>query len=370
VASIVKRNTTRGWRYDVRYRTPEGSVRTKTFITRKDALRSSHAIEADKARGSFVDPRRGRVTVSEYAADWLRTRPALGRRTRETYETQLRLHVLPQLGAVSLARLTPQGVRKWHAELSVRLGPNMVSKCYRLLRSILATAVSDELIVRNPCRIEGAGVERSSERPTASVSQVWALADAAPQRYRSFILLAGFCGLRIGELLGLQRRHVNLLHGELRIEQQEQQLRTGELILTPPKSRAGERTISLPPVLVPELERHLAVFSAGEPNARVFTGDKGGPLRRHVWQKVWSRCRHDVGLPDGFRFHDLRHTANTLAAMTGASTRELMHRMGHSSHEAALRYQHATRDRDVAVASALGELVTIEPAKRDRKRLA
>ena len=63
------------------------------------------------------------------------------------------------------------------------------------------------------------------------------------------------------------------------------------------------------------------------------------------------------GLPPGFRFHDLRHTANTITAAAGASTRELMHRMGHASPEAALRYQHATRDRDAALAAALGDLV-------------
>ena len=63
------------------------------------------------------------------------------------------------------------------------------------------------------------------------------------------------------------------------------------------------------------------------------------------------------GLPDTFRFHDLRHTANTLTAAAGASTAELMARMGHASHQAALRYQHATKDRDAALARALDGFV-------------
>ena len=67
------------------------------------------------------------------------------------------------------------------------------------------------------------------------------------------------------------------------------------------------------------------------------------------------KAREQAGLPD-FRFHDLRHTGNTLAAATGASTKELMARMGHASMRAALIYQHATADRDAAIAADLSRL--------------
>jgi excisionase family DNA binding protein len=107
-----------------------------------------------------------------------------------------------QLGKVELGKLTPTLVREWRSQLSTNLSPNSVAKCYRLLRTILATAVVDELIVRNPCVIKGAGAERAAERPVATVEQVWALAGATPQRYRCLILLAGFLGFRRGELLG------------------------------------------------------------------------------------------------------------------------------------------------------------------------
>ena len=71
-------------------------------------------------------------------------------------------------------------------------------------------------------------------------------------------------------------------------------------------------------------------------------------------------------LPAGFRFHDLRHTANTLTAATGASTRELMHRMGHASPQAALRYQHATRARDTEIAQSLGALIEAASSRDGR----
>ncbi len=92
--------------------------------------------------------------------------------------------------------------------------------------------------------------------------------------------------------------------------------------------------------------------------ALVFTGAKGAPSRRSNWSVKWrAACRH-VGV-EGLRFHDLRHTCNTLRAATGASTRELMHRMAHSSASAALRYQHATKKRDAVIAAALDRLIWI-----------
>jgi integrase len=347
-------------RYDVRYRLNDGSVRTRTFRTRKAAERFANTVETDKVRGALVDPRAGKVALSEYAIRWIETRPNIRPRTRETYETQLRLHVLPVLGSVELVSLTPRSVREWHAQLSgSNLGPNTVAKCYRLLRTILGTAVADELIVRNPCRIERAGVERSDERPIATVDQVWELAEVVEPRYRCLVLVAGFVGLRLGELLGLQRRHVNLLHAQLVVERQEQQLRGGGLLVGPPKTDAGRRKLTLPPFLVAELERHLAEYSVPGPDGRVFPGEKGGPLRKQVWHPKWRAACRVVGLPETFRFHDLRHTANTLTAAAGASTRELMQRMGHASSAAALRYQHATQDRDALLAAALGDLVTV-----------
>ncbi len=219
-------------------------------------------------------------------------------------------------------------------------------------------AVSDEVILRNPCVVPGAGVEHAPERPVATVADVWAAADAMPDRYRCLVLLFGFVGVRRGEALGLECRHLNLLHGTLTVEQQQQELAGGRLVLTEPKSEAGKRTFALPPFLVKELERHLSRYAAPGPRGRVFVGERGQPVRAKTLYKHWHRARAAAGLHAGFRLHDLRHTAHTLAAGSGATTRELMHRMGHASPAAALRYQHRTQDRDAALARTLGDLFT------------
>jgi integrase len=366
MAHITRRKTAAGEpRYVVKYRAPAGRQREKWFRTLVEARRYATTASADVISGRWVDPRAGRVTLEEYANRWLAQRPMLRPRTCETYEAQLRLHVIPSLGGIELAKLTPAHVREWHSGLIAGgVSPNMAAKCYRLLRTMMGTACADELIVRNPCVVKGAGLEHTAERPVATAAEVWEVADAIVERFRCLVLLAGFVGLRVGELLGLERRHVNLLHGTITVEQQEQQLRGGELILGPPKTEAGVRTLALPPFLARELDTHLAAYAAPGSHGRVFCGERGGPLRRHVLQKHWSYARAKAGLPEGFRMHDLRHTANTLTASSGASLKEQMYRMGHASAEAALRYQHATRDRDVAVAKALDDLATAASPRR------
>jgi integrase len=185
---------------------------------------------------------------------------------------------------------------------------------------------------------------------------VWALADAVPERFRVLVLTAAFAGLRFGELAGLTRDCVDLDADTITVRHALVQRDDGSLAIGPPKSDAGRRTFAIPSALTPELAQHLDRFVAPNDDALVFVGAKGARLRRSNWSKLWTAATTSVGVP-GLRLHDLRHTCNTLTAATGASTRELMHRMGHASVRAALRYQHATRDRDEVIAAALSELI-------------
>lgn len=149
-----------------------------------------------------------------------------------------------------------------------------------------------------------------------------------------------------------------------------QQLRDGRLVFKEPKTAAGRRTVAIPPHVLPRLVDHLDRFTDADPDALVFTGEKGGPVRPHVLQKHWARARLAVGRPD-LHLHDLRHTGNTRAAAAGASTKELMARMGHASGEAALRYQHATEDRDRVIAEALAAMArTASGAAVSQKKFA
>lgn len=198
--------------------------------------------------------------------------------------------------------------------------------------------------------------EHADERPVASVAEVDALAAAMPARWSLLVQLAAWTGLRRGELLGLQRRDLDLLHGTLRVEGNMVHLNDGRLVPGPPKTEAGRRKVAIPPHVLPPVTAHLERYVGPEPDALVFTGVKGGAMRPGVLQKAWAKARASIGRPE-LHIHDLRHSGNTWAAATGASTKELMSRMGHASSDAAIRYQHATADRDAVIGAALSGLV-------------
>jgi len=360
MASIKRRVTAKGEsRYDVRVRIGT-RVATKTFARRQDADRWARAMDADVVTGTAIDPRAGDEPMSKYATRWLLTRRVNGQplapRTVELYRDLLERHIQPVFGSLALSHIRPDAVRAWHSDLASRVSPLQAAKAYRLLRSILRTAVDDRLLAENPCRIAGAGIERSAERSLVAPEDVLRFADAIDARYRALVLVAAFGGLRLGELLALQRRHFNAHAQTLTVKQQAVQLRSGTRVVTPPKTVAGRRRVHLPRVAADALQQHLDVFVDDAPDAIVFTGPKGGALRRATLYTAWRRARAASGLTK-LTVHDLRHSGATLAAWTGASTKELMARLGHASPQAALRYQHAAATRDRAIADQLDEVV-------------
>jgi integrase len=248
-------------------------------------------------------------------------------------------------------------VRRWRADkLASGTGPTTVAKAYALLRAIMGTAVADQMIRRNPCTIKGASTVHTPERPTATVQEVYDLADAMQPHYRALVLMAGFLGLRWGELIGLHRRDIDLDHGTVRARRAVAELFNGQREIKAPKSAAGKRTVSIPAAITPDIRDHLERYAEAGADGRVFLGAKGATPRRNHFNRVWRKACNDAGVK-GLHFHDLRHTGNTLAASTGASTRELMTRMGHSTARAALIYQHASAARDRLIADALSDLV-------------
>lgn len=204
--------------------------------------------------------------------------------------------------------------------------------------------------------VKGADTTHAGERPVASVPQVFALADAVGPQYRAFVITAALTSLRWGELIALRRRDVDLEAGVAVVQRSLIEYK-GRLEVAPPKNN-GVRVVTLPEVLIQELRQHLLHVSADE-DSLMFTGERGATPRRGNWRANvgWRDAVRAAGLPEGFHFHDLRHTGNHLVAQSGASTRELMHRMGHSTMRAALIYQHATESRARDLADRLDALV-------------
>ncbi len=184
---------------------------------RAEAAAYLAGVQSDLDRGAYVDPTASSETFCDYATTWLAQRADLRPRTVELYEGLLNRHLLPHLGTVPLARLTPAVVRRWHAgRLQAGVGRSTVAKAYRLLKTILNTAVVDEVLVRNPCLLRGAGSERTPERVPPTLLEAHALADAIQLRWRMLVLLATSSGLRWGELRATARKrrpHPRPTHG-------------------------------------------------------------------------------------------------------------------------------------------------------------
>lgn len=325
--------------YEVKLRDMAGRQYSRSFRTRREAEAFQVTEKAARIQGSWIDFREGKVTFGVYATQWLKQRVALRPRTVDLYDYLFRCYLRPEFEHLELRAITPARVRAWHASLKEKaIGPSTIAKCYRLLRTVMATAVDDELIVRNPCVLKGASTERAAERPIATVAQIATLGDEIDGRYRSLVLLATWTGLRFGELAGLRREDLDVVGGTIRVVRQVQELTTGQLVYGPPKTDAGYRTVAIPPHIVPDLVKHLAGQRDTAGEAPLFPSPDGTPLRRSNFnRRAWQPACAAAGLT-GFRFHDLRHTGNTLAAATGASTKELMVRMGHASPRAALIY--------------------------------
>lgn len=335
----------------------------RTFASKTEAGRYLAAVETDQQRGDWIDPRAGTETFGSYAQRWLVRRRVKGQplapRTAELYRWQLNKHVLPALGSTQLRQLDPTAIGRWYDDLSGPNGPGAVTaaKCYRLVRAITNSAIHEGEIKVSPCKVLGAGNEHSPARPALTLPQVLGIADAVPPRWRAFVLVAAFGGLRVGELTALTRDQVDLARGTVTVVASTSFLAGGIRHVGPPKSQAGHRTVALPDLGATALAEHLEQYSDPAPTGLVFIGPRGAPVRPSSFgTSIWRPTLAGVGLA-GVHFHDLRGFAATLAAISGATTAELMHRLGHATADVALRYQRATSDRDAAIARALGELI-------------
>ena len=361
-------------RFRARWRDPSGRRATahRTFATTADARAFLATVEADILRRTYRAPRRVSETLSDYGTRWIELRPGLKDSTRHQYAIDFRRHLEPYLGPLLLDQIEPDRVRAWHALLSADLrtrlirpsggersragsrdGSATVARSYRLLRAILQTAVDDELLLRNPCRITGAGEPRSAERPTLSVTELAELADVVPARYRAVVLMAGFSGLRAGELAALRILDLGLdgRQPEVRVTRRLYRV-AGRLTLDAPKSEAGGRTVALPAFLAAELRRHLDEHRPGAAADDLVFLTAGGREVLDTYSQILRRGLDKIGRTD-CRGHDLRHSAMTAAAEHGATLATLMQMAGHSTPSAAQRYQHATTEHSRRVAVAM-----------------
>lgn len=301
------------------------------------------------------------LTLATYGEQWIAQR-RLKESTRELYRSMYSQYIAADdIATMPLADITPERIRVWYADLCATPGRNRAAtgrtrnaRVYALLKSMLGTAVDDGILTANPCRIPKASrAERSSEIRLLSRAELAALTAEMPEHLQALVVVSAWAGMRRGELLELRRGDVSDDASVIRIRRAVTFV-AGEEIVGRPKSAAGVRDVVAPPHIRPVIVDHLDRFVGKGPRSLVFTNDGGRvdiwTLRYHFKSAAERIGRGDV------RLHDLRHFGAVMAAQAGATTKELMGRLGHATPAMSMKYQHVADGRDAAIARRISDM--------------
>jgi integrase len=364
MATISSYKTSRGQtRYRVRHRTPDRRQTDKRgFRTKRDAEAFAATVEVSKLKGEYVAPSQARTTVAELGSAWLdRQRGHLKPSGYGVIETAWRLRVQPRWGHVALGDIRPTAVQQWFSDLSrgtadvKPVGASVVKRTHHVLSGILADAVRDNLIARNPA----AGVRlptTTRKRPVyLTHQQVNAFAVAAGE-YEVLVLLLAYTGARWGESICWRLRDCDMLRRRITISENAVQVGS-QLLVGSPKAHK-QRTVPLPEFLLPYVARQCEGRGRDD---LLFSDEDGGHLRRpHPTSGWFARAVAESGIPR-ITPHDLRHTAASLAVSAGANVKAVQKMLGHASAAMTLDIYADLFDDDLeAVATALHNARTQE----------
>ena len=274
MAHIRKKGT---GQWQVRYRDPSGTERARNYRRRADAEKFLVTVEADKLRGTWADPRLGKITVSEWLPTWQASRVHLRPSTRVGTESLLRNHVVPYFGTRRLGSVTPTEVQGFVAHLEEKgLSASTIRQAYLLVAGLFASALDSDLIVRTPCRGIKLPPKSQTEMRFLTADEVADVAAVIDEPYRALVLAAAYTGCRFGELTGLRVRRLDLLRRSLTITETLTDVH-GQVSLAPPKTSAARRQVALPKFLSEELARHSPQWPPAA-DGFLFTAPTGGPL--------------------------------------------------------------------------------------------
>ncbi len=354
----------------------------RRFRTKREAERWITSQRAASQRGEHIDPRDNGRTINDLAADWRDTWGSLKPKTTHGYESILHRHILPRWGGAKVGAIPPEAIQDWINGLAAERAPATVRRVYGVLRSVLNLAVKRRYITANPCEsVELPRQGPKREQLFLTAEEVAALAEAIDPFYRALIYTAAYAGLRSGELGALRRRDVDLLHGTLTVRESLADV-SGKLVFGSTKTGVTRR-VGLPRFLAELLTEHLDGIDGG-PDALVFPGPEGGPMRHHnfylrhfkptVKRRSCDGCADEVSakakrcpgcksdklaylLPPpkhGLRFHDLRHTCASLSLAVAPNLMVVKERLGHTDIQTTVNiYGHLLPSVEDALAEGL-----------------
>ncbi|AHY27096.1 integrase [Mycobacterium phage Phantastic] len=295
------------------------------------------------------------VTVEEYLSKWLEERD-LAPGTRELYKTHARKRIYPVLGDTPVVEMTPALVRSWWAGMGKQY-PTARRHAYNVLRAAMNTAVEDKLLSENPCRIEQKSApERDVEALTPEELEI--VAGEVEEHYRVAVYILAWTSLRFGELIELRRKDIEDDGERMRFRVRRGAARVGnKIVVGNTKTVRSKRPVAVPPHVAQMVREHMAdrtKMNKG-PEALLVTTTQGNRLSKSAFTRSLKKGYAKLGRTD-LRVHDLRAVGATYAAQAGATTKELMVRLGHTTPRMAMKYQMASEARDVEIAKRMSEL--------------
>lgn len=305
-----------------------------------------------------------RAKVGPYLRRWLDevAKPTLRASTYDSYDDILRLHLVPGLGHLALAKLTPADVQRFLTrKLEGGLSPRRVQYIHAVLRRALVIAERWGIVARNVAKlVDPPRVPRHEIAPLTPEQAKVLIEKTADDRHRALWITALATGLRQGELLALRWEDVDLDEGRLYVRHSLANV-GGALVLQEPKTDRSRRSIALPDVVVAALRGHrtrqlmdrLVAGSRWVDSGHVFATMRGTPHHAATITRAFQDALDRAGLPD-VRFHDLRHSAATFLLAQGMTLEDVKNQLGHSTIALTSNtYGHVLEQRQRQVARAM-----------------
>ena len=352
----------RGGKWRARYRQPDGKERSQTFARKVDAEKFVALTEAAKIKGDWINPDLGNITVRQWSREWKKTLGGLRKSTYERDMSYLRTHILPPFGSRRLASIDRFEIERWVAELNTRRKPATVRLAHGVFMRMMELAYRRGLIRMNPCSGISLFPVVNKEKKFLLPEQVALLAGTIHPRYRAYVLVMAYGGLRPGEMAALKPSRVDLDERHIRVVTNVSEVR-GHVVWGPPKTWRGNRTVTLPDEVVSELADHMEAYPGNE---TVFAAPNGGVLRATAWRRrFWHPAVEEAGLAPLIPYA-LRDTAIAFWIRAGGIPLEVSRRAGHSSVGFTLdKYGHLFPEADAELSGRLSGLYMV-PKKADK----
>lgn len=314
----------------------------------------------------------GKGTLGAFLTNWVKGVPNLRQGSWQRYETIVRVHLAPApFGRIPLLKLTKQQVLAFYAQKQQEgLSSTTVGHIHTVLRRALNDALDDNHVQRNVCRQIKAPRRANHEMVTLSQDDARKLLIAAKSsRLLALYALALATGMRQGELLGLHWKDVTLEGPKpsLQVRMQAVEVRTPEgyrTVLDETKTQGSRRKIDLGPSIVRELKAHKArqelekriAGDAWQEQGLVFPTRTGGLSSAHPLIESFKRLIKKAELPE-MRFHDLRHTAATLALERGENPKAVAEMLGDTVKTVLSVYAHVTPTMQKSLAATMDSVL-------------